>query len=101
MARRFDDLSDLHEMAREHQVGGQHYQKDIQPWEAMEAWFSEEQFKGYLKGNIIKYLARCDDKGGNTDIQKAYHYAQKLQEVAPTLLDFEQLFADLDNLLKM
>lgn len=61
------------------QVGGAHYtSKLIQPWEAMEAWMSEEQFKGFLKGNVIKYLARCDDKGGRIDLEKAKHYLDKL-----------------------
>lgn len=61
------------------QVGGAHYtSKSVQPWEAMEAWMSEEQFKGFLKGNVIKYLARCDDKGGRIDLEKAKHYLDKL-----------------------
>jgi len=63
------------------QVGGTHYQKTIQPWDAMEAWMSREQFIGYLRGNAIKYLARCDDKGGLEDLQKAQHYLAKLIEV--------------------
>jgi hypothetical protein len=63
------------------QVGGTHYQKPIQPWDAMEAWMSREQFIGFLKGCTIKYLARCDDKGGLEDLQKAQHYLAKLIEV--------------------
>jgi len=63
------------------QVGGSHYQKDVSPWKAMEAWMSKEQFIGYLRGNAIKYLARCDDKGGLEDLQKAQHYLAKLIEV--------------------
>jgi len=63
------------------QVGGTHYQKVIQPWDAMSAWMSREQFIGYLRGNAIKYLARCDDKGGLEDLQKAQHYLAKLIEV--------------------
>jgi len=64
------------------QVGGAHYtSKLIQPWEAMEAWMTEDQFKGFLKGNVIKYLARCDDKGGKIDLEKARHYLDKLIEM--------------------
>jgi hypothetical protein len=37
-----------------------------------------EQFKGFLRGNAIKYLARCDDKGGIDDLKKAQHYLSKL-----------------------
>lgn len=65
------------------QIGGEHYtSKRIQPWAAMEAWMSPEQFKGFLRGNAIKYLARCDDKGGREDLLKARHYLDKLIEVA-------------------
>lgn len=65
-----------------HQVGGAHYlDKDVQPWKAMESWMSEEQFKGFLRGNVIKYIARCDDKGGRIDLEKAKHYLDKLIEM--------------------
>lgn len=62
------------------QVGGAHYQKDIQPWDAMQAWMSKEAFQGFLQGNAIKYLARWKDKGGVEDLRKAQHYIQKLIE---------------------
>ena len=66
-------------MTDSYQVAGQHYtSKSVQPWQAMEAWMTEEQFKGFLKGNVIKYLARCDDKGGRIDLEKAKHYLDKL-----------------------
>lgn len=66
---------------RSTQIGGDHYRsKAIQPWDAMEVWLSPEQFKGFLRGNAIKYLARCDDKGGMEDIKKAGHYIAKMQE---------------------
>jgi len=58
-----NELAELEAIeARNKQVGGTHYQKAIQPWDAMEAWMSREQFIGYLRGNAIKYLARCDCK---------------------------------------
>lgn len=45
------------------QVGGDHYQTmAVQPWDAMHAWLSPEQFRGFLRGNAIKYLARADNK---------------------------------------
>jgi len=44
----------------------------------MQAWMTPEEFRGFLKGNVIKYLART--KGPN-DIQKAHHYMEKLLEV--------------------
>ena len=64
------------------QVGGNHYaSKAVQPWDAMQAWLSREEFAGYLRGNVIKYMARCNDKGGIEDVQKARHYIDKLIEV--------------------
>lgn len=64
------------------QIGGEHYtSKRIQPWAAMDAWMTQEEFKGFLRGNAIKYLARCNDKGGLEDVLKARHYINKLIEV--------------------
>ena len=64
------------------QVGGDHYKNmGVQPWKAMEAWMTPEQFAGFLRGNAIKYLARCDAKGGIDDVKKARHYIDKLIEV--------------------
>ena len=64
------------------QIGGDHYKNmGVQPWKAMESWMTPEQFAGFLRGNAIKYLARCDAKGGIDDIKKAQHYIAKLIEV--------------------
>jgi Protein of unknwon function (DUF3310) len=64
------------------QVGGDHYKTvAIQPWTAMESWMSPEEFRGFLKGNAIKYLARANNKGGAVDLKKAHHYLEKLLEV--------------------
>lgn len=63
------------------QVGGTHYQKDVQPWTAMQSWLTPEQFEGFLRGNAIKYLARAGDKGpALQDYKKAAHYLTKLVE---------------------
>jgi hypothetical protein len=75
-------MPDISSMAREYQLGGSHYtNKDIQPWDAMQSWMTEEQFKGFLMGNVIKYIARFQDKGGVLDLQKCKHYLDKLIEV--------------------
>jgi len=66
--------------AGNYQIGGVHYKdKPVQPWDAMEAWMTPEQFEGYLRGNAIKYLARYPDKDGLKDVQKAQHYLVRLQ----------------------
>ena len=68
-------MSDLNKT----QIGGNHYtSKAVQPWEAMQAWMSHQEFTGFLRGNVIKYIARCNDKGGIEDLKKARHYLDKL-----------------------
>lgn len=63
------------------QIGGNHYtSKAVQPWEAMQAWMTQEEFTGFLRGNVIKYIARCNEKGGIEDLKKARHYLDKLIE---------------------
>jgi hypothetical protein len=64
------------------QVGGSHY-KDmpVQPWTVMQAVLTPEEWRGYLKGNIIKYSMRAGRKEGSDDAGKALHYKHKLDEV--------------------
>jgi hypothetical protein len=47
----------------------------------MESWMSREEFSGFLRGNVIKYVSRYQDKGGLEDLQKANHYLSKLIEI--------------------
>ena len=48
--------------------------------EAIEASMSEEAFRGYLKGNMLKYIWRYEHKGGKEDLDKANWYLTKLRE---------------------
>ncbi len=69
--------------ANDRQVGGDHYHAlAVQPWDAMRSWLTPEEFRGFLKGNAIKYLAREHAKGGPQDMEKAAHYLEKLLEVS-------------------
>lgn len=63
------------------QVGGSHY-KDmpVQPWTLMEAVLTREEFRGFLRGNVLKYSLRAGRKEGSDDAAKAMHYMQKLKE---------------------
>lgn len=65
------------------QVGGDHYRtKAVQPWDAMQAWMTPDQFVGFLRGNAVKYLARAGSKGDALeDYRKAQHYLARLIEV--------------------
>ena len=65
------------------QVGGTHYTSlSVQPWAAMESWMAPAEFAGFLRGNVIKYIARAGKKRNATmeDLKKAQHYLNKLIE---------------------
>ena len=67
------------------QVGGNHYKGlNVEPWDAMQAWLTREEFIGFLKGNVLKYMARANFKNGAEDIKKAAHYQEKLLSVLET-----------------
>jgi len=75
-----EELEALRADAR--QVSGNHYKEmPIQPWALMEAVLTPEEFRGYLKGCIVKYSMRAGRKEGSDDIGKAKHYMQKLKEM--------------------
>jgi len=79
-----DELSTLRKQrANDTQIGGDHYHKlgVYQPWDVLKAWLTPEEYRGWMKGNAIVYLARERDKGGDADIAKANHTLEKLVEV--------------------
>lgn len=43
--------------------------------EAIKAALTEDEFRGFCKGNIIKYAFREEFKGGDADLVKACDYA--------------------------
>jgi hypothetical protein len=46
--------------------------------EAIEAQLTREEYRGYLKGNIAKYVWRENHKGGVESLKKAQWYLDKL-----------------------
>lgn len=57
----------------------QHYcQGGIETIEAIEASMSDLAFRGFLKGNIMKYLWRYEHKNGAEDLRKAQWYLNRL-----------------------
>ena len=60
-----------------------HYSFGVQPWDALEHWMSTEEFRGFLRGNVIKYIARYPQKGGLDDLVKARIYLARLIESYP------------------
>lgn len=57
-----------------------HNRKGIECIDAIEASMSKDEFLGYLKGNILKYLWRYKYKNGVEDIEKAFWYLNKFRE---------------------
>lgn len=52
-----------------------HYQDGgVETIEYLRAKLTPEEFRGYIKGNVLKYLSRERGKGGNTDLGKAAWY---------------------------
>jgi hypothetical protein len=70
-----------HDKADDIQVGGNHYKDlDPQPWAVMQALLTPDEFRGFLKGNMIKYAMR-QGKKDSPDAGKYWHYRKKLDEV--------------------
>lgn len=66
------------------QEGGDHYKKlgEYQPWEVLRRWLTPEEFRGYMKGTAIAYLAREQDKGGHAGYQKGRPHAPRACRIA-------------------
>lgn len=65
-----------------------HYnQGKVEFIEALQSALSQEEFRGFLRGNALQYLWRAGLKGDNlTDLQKARWYLDKLEKCSTTKL---------------
>ncbi len=64
-------------------INPKHYRNgDIECIEAIRAALTPEEFRGYCKGNAIKYVWREGMKGGNESLQKANWYMDKAVSVS-------------------
>jgi hypothetical protein len=56
-----------------------HYtQGGIETIDYLQAKMTQEQFEGYLLGNVLKYVSRYPHKNGTEDLKKAQWYLSKL-----------------------
>lgn len=58
-----------------------HYGGADSPYEVIKvlrAWLTPDEYRGFLKGNVIKYVARANHKGGAEDLAKAKWYQDEL-----------------------
>jgi hypothetical protein len=59
-----------------------HYnQGGIECIEAIRSALTPEEFRGYCKGNALKYIWREKHKNGYQDIQKCIYYLQAMGDV--------------------
>ena len=70
-------------MAEDEVNSPSHYTKDgkVECIDAIKAQLTKEEFRGYLKGNIVKYLWREKLKGGLVSLKKAQWYLTYLVEL--------------------
>ena len=62
-------------------INPEHYKfGGIEPIDYMKSKMSDERFKGFLQGNVIKYISRYQEKNGVEDLQKAQWYLNKLNQ---------------------
>jgi hypothetical protein len=63
-------------------INPSHYKKlPKETIERIQDNLTPEEFKGYLKGNILKYLDRYENKNGVEDLNKQNWYLNKLIEI--------------------
>jgi hypothetical protein len=61
----------------------QHYASgDVECIDAIKAAMTPEEFKGYLKGNVFKYVWRERQKGGEESLRKARWYLTRLTNIS-------------------
>lgn len=58
--------------------------------ESIKGLCTPDEFRGYLKGNIIKYSARYSDKDGIQDIDKLAKYTQFLKEFELEMIELNE-----------
>lgn len=69
-----------------------------EPIKVMMDTFTGEEYRGYLNGNVLKYMLRYKDKNGVEDLKKAqtyltwlieaYEELEKVPMTVPTDFDF-------------
>jgi len=69
-------------MEKKDNINPQHYKnKPKETIERLQDNLTPDEFKGYLKGNIMKYIDRFENKNGVEDLKKANWYLNKLIEI--------------------
>lgn len=62
-------------------INPEHYKhQSKETIEILKDTLSPEEFRGFLKGNVIKYLTRYEHKNGLEDLKKAEWYLRRLTD---------------------
>ncbi len=60
-------------------INPDHYKNgEIECIDAIEASMTKEAFRGYCKGNILKYVWRYENKNLDEDLKKSQWYTKRL-----------------------
>jgi len=70
-------------------INPDHYKGDIECIDAIKASMKEEEYLGYLKGSVMKYLWRYKYKNGLEDLKKMNWFAKRLEEEYGNTLDVQ------------
>ena len=74
-----DGYNSITQRSKVDSINPDHYKSgDVECIDAIKASLDKQQFKGYLKASIIKYLWRYEKKNGLEDLQKANWFLQRL-----------------------
>ena len=69
-------------MSNDDVVNPSHYRHGtIECYDALCSMLTQEELRGYLRGNSFKYRWRYRYKGGSKDLEKARWYEEKLLEL--------------------
>lgn len=63
----------------------EHYKTlGVEPIDVMRQWFTQEELRGFYRGNVLKYIGRYRNKGGAEDLKKAQWYLAELLKLEET-----------------
>lgn len=73
------DILEMQKMTKKDNINPSHYKNGkMDAITVMKNTLTKEEYKGFLKGLIIKYLYRADNKNGLEDYKKAQWYMNEL-----------------------
>lgn len=76
-----EDLDLLSELTATDNVNHpQHYAGKVETIDYLQDKLTQEEFAGFCKGNVLKYVSRANLKNGREDLEKAKWYLDKMLE---------------------